>query len=502
MFDPTPEQATCITAAKTGGNLVITAGAGTGKTSTLMLQAEALAPAKGIYIAYNKAIAKEAAAKFPTNVECRTAHSFAYRAVGYAYKGRLDSPRVPGKVMGELLQIDRTFKIETIGDDGKLYKRDLDRNAVASLVMQTLNKWAHSSDRTVSVKHTPIVPGAEDISYELATYLVDRAQWLWDIDLRHPEPRLKADYYDYRNRTNQVVFVPFSHDLYVKLWALSNPKLPGTFVLYDEAQDADPCIAGIILAQSHMQLIAVGDESQAIYGWRGATDAMKNWPAETRVSLTKSFRFGPAIAAEANRFLALLDAPLRIEGFDRVASTVGPIDLMDADAVLCRTNASIIKTALSIHYARKVSIANAPAIRKFAEAAASLQEGKRAAWHPELGIFHTWDDVLEYAKSDDGSDLRAMVNIVEDFGVETIYEVCDKSFKGKNVPKGTLVLTTAHTAKGLEWDRVIIADDFTPQADPETGETRQPSRSELMLMYVAVTRAKLQLDCSALDWVL
>jgi superfamily I DNA/RNA helicase len=74
------------------------------------------------------------------------------------------------------------------------------------------------------------------------------------------------------------------------------PDAPGDFILYDEAQDADPCVAGIVLAQRGKQLIAVGDESQAIYGWRGATDAMKNWPAAHRVALTQSFRFGPAVA--------------------------------------------------------------------------------------------------------------------------------------------------------------------------------------------------------------
>src|ERR1044072_5418076 len=160
MFVNTPEQDTSVAAAETGDNLVITAGAGTGKTSTLKLIADAMAPAKGIYIAYNKAIAKEAAAKFPDNVECRTAHSFAYRAIGYAYKARLESPRVPHKIMGELLQIDRTFKFTSIGEDGQEYTRDLDRNAVGSLAMQTINKWAHSADKTIGIKHTPVVPGA------------------------------------------------------------------------------------------------------------------------------------------------------------------------------------------------------------------------------------------------------------------------------------------------------------------------------------------------------
>ena len=64
-------------------------------------------------------------------------------------------------------------------------------------------------------------------------------------------------------------------------------------------------------------------------------------------------------------------------------------------------------------------------------------------------------------------------------------------------------VATAHTAKGLEWDRVRIANDFrTPEIDPETGEIILPSPEELRLNYVAVTRAKKALDPGSLDWAM
>jgi hypothetical protein len=222
---------------------------------------------------------------------------------------------------------------------------------------------------------------------------------------------------------------------------------------------------------------------------------MKNWPAKHRVTLSKSFRFGQAVADEANVLLGLLDAPLRIEGAGP-ESTVGFIDTADADAVLCRTNAAVIQTALDNCYHRRVGIVGGTtAIRKFAEAAEALIDGRRAAWHPELGIFKSWGAVLDYVNNDGGSDLRSMVNIITDYGVETIYEVCDNS---ASEDKADLIISTAHKAKGREWDRVIIASDFQPSVDPETGEQRQAGRAELMLMYVAVTRARKALDCSAL----
>lgn len=473
MFNPTAEQTAAVEAAKTGENLVITACAGSGKTSTLRLIADALAPKKGVYIAYNKAIATDAAASFPSNVTCRTAHSFAYRAVGHRYRSRLNAPRMTGRQLADVLGIDRSYPLGS-GD------RELAPSRVASLILATVAKWCHSADPRILAKHAPVndVPGAEEVSWELANFLAAEAQRAWDTDLSRESGRL-----------------PFSHDMYVKVWALSDPRLPGDFVLYDEAQDADPCIAGVVLAQRNMQLIAVGDESQAIYGWRGATDAMRAWPAAHRVALSKSFRFGQAVADEANVFLNILRADLRVEGFEKIDSTVGPIDA--PSAILCRTNASVIEEALSITDGRTFAVVGGmDAIRKFAEAAEALQSGRRAAWHPDLGAFKSWDAVMDYVTNDEGgSDLRSMANIVDDFGPAALYEVCDRAVRDES--RADVVLSTAHKAKGREWDRVKIANDFQPSEDRESEGI---SRSEAMLMYVAVTRAKVALDCSALAW--
>jgi hypothetical protein len=65
-----------------------------------------------------------------------------------------------------------------------------------------------------------------------------------------------------------------------------------------------------------------------------------------------------------------------------------------------------------------------------------------------------------------------------------------------------VVVTSAHRAKGLEWDRVRIGGDFWgPKTDPETGDEIMPAPEELKLNYVAVTRAKKELDVGSLAWV-
>jgi hypothetical protein len=60
---------------------------------------------------------------------------------------------------------------------------------------------------------------------------------------------------------------------------------------------------------------------------------MTGFDAE-QLTLTRSFRFGPQIADEANRRLALADAPIRLKGTTSVPAEVSSVD--HPDAVLCR----------------------------------------------------------------------------------------------------------------------------------------------------------------------
>ena len=77
-FKPTAQQQHIVDTALTGQDVIVQAYAGASKTTTLTLVAEALKDKRILYVAFNKAIAVEAAEKMPSNVECRTVHSVAY----------------------------------------------------------------------------------------------------------------------------------------------------------------------------------------------------------------------------------------------------------------------------------------------------------------------------------------------------------------------------------------------------------------------------------------
>ncbi|MFD0884610.1 UvrD-helicase domain-containing protein [Streptosporangium algeriense] len=462
---PTPEQAAILTAAQTGQDLVIEAGAGTGKTSTLKMVAAATGR-RALYLAYNKAIAQDAASSFPSHVQCRTAHSLAFQAVGHAYQHRLNAPRVPARQVAAILGIPAVLDLGA---------HALTSVKVARLVMDTISRFCHSADLEIHAAHVPDVPGVDDQLGEataLQAEVVPLARRAWE-DLVSPGGRLK-----------------FQHDHYLKMWALSRPTLPAELVFLDEAQDANPVIAQIVEQQT-AQRILVGDQSQAIYGWRGAVDAMAAFTG-ARFQLSQSFRFGQRIADRANQHLQLLGAPLRLTGNPMLDSRIERIPT--PRAVLCRTNAGAIGQAIAAIGAghKPALVGGGDDIRRLAEACQDLQAG-RGTTHPELMAFTSWPEVREYVEHDTGGhDLKVLVQLVDSHGPQRIIRVVDQLVPEQGAD---VVISTTHKAKGREWPTVRLAADF-PEIYDKDGQLK---RAEVMLGYVAVTRAREALDCSGLD---
>lgn len=471
-FNPTSEQQAALDLFLSGDSMVIDAGAGTGKTSTLALLA-ASTQRSGRYLAYNKAIVVDVQGRLPERCVASTAHSLAFREVGVRYKRRLASQRMKSHEVARFLGI-QPFDIVYGGQ-----RKRLSPGYLAGHVMRAVANFTQSADREPSARHFSYIDGID---------LPDAAgKRTWtnnDAVRRTLEGALRKAWQD-------IVKVDgvlrFTHDAYLKIWALGDPRIDSDYILLDEAQDTNPVLAGVLAAQDHAQLVYVGDENQAIYGWRGAIDAMGGFGAEHRRQLTQSFRFGPAVAAQANHILGMLDTTLRIKGLDSIDSTVGELDDPWAtDAILCRTNAASIETVLNAQKrGRPVHlVGGGTEVAAFARAARDLMTG-RACYHPELACFNSWGEVQDYVENDpQGSELSLLVRLVDDFGVDDILSAVDGT-----TPEGPGVVTvsTAHKAKGREWPVVRIAGDFVSmEAGPE----------ELRLRYVAFTRARQHLDNS------
>jgi hypothetical protein len=425
---------------------------------------------RGLYLAYNRATADAARKRFPSSVACVTAHALAYRAGGYRYDHRLPgrAQRMPSWGVANVLGIERDLPLGT--------DLVLTRAHLARIVMATIERFSHSDSPVISAVHVPAVRGIDADSFaELTWRIVPLARLAWQ-DIRRPDGRL-----------------PFAHDHYLKLWQLNGATMAADFVMFDEAQDANPVTAAIIQGQRDIQQIIVGDSCQAIYGWRGAQDTLPGWPCDQRLILRQSFRFGEPVAIEANKWLDALDATYRLAGLATIPSVVGPVS--NPQVVVCRTNAEAFEQACTAQLAgrRAAFGGRALELKQLAEGALDLGATGRTQY-PELAAFRRWGQVRDYVRTDAaGADLAAGVRLIDKHGAATVLSMIDQLSSAR---RAEVIALTAHAAKGREWEKVLIAGDF-----PEPSATGTVPKSEAMLAYVAVTRARIHLDHSGLAWI-
>jgi len=478
---PTEEQAAAIAAACQGLNVSITAGAGTGKTTTLKMIGQSLVERgqRGLYVAFNKQIQREAEKIFPSGVFCSTAHSLAYRAGGHRYRSRLDSKRLSTSDIVEFL--GATAQVVYFEDkrDGA---KEFGAGFIASMAMQTVIRFCQSADQDIEARHVPRIPGLDDEgewahNRQLHPVLVKLARKAWWDDLRHVQGTLR-----------------FEHDHYLKMFQLSESSdgLGYDFIFADEAQDLSPVMINVFQRQAAngAQVIAVGDSNQAIYSWRGAVDGMYMIEDAEPAELSWCWRFGEEIAVPVNAMLGQLEADLRLVGKG------GPGQVRrcpDPSVILGRTNDGVCRAAMAaLDSGRAIHIVgNLPRqIISFAEAARTLMAGRKT-FHHELSWANSWSEVIHYVENDSlGADLLGMVQLVEFYGVDRIVELM-RSMESSEA-SAEVVFSSMHASKGREWPEVRLLGDYP------VDETGKPVLSEetMRLYYVAASRAQEALDIS------
>lgn len=476
---PTPQQLTCVAAAvdKAIGLVKIEACAGAGKTSTLVMMAEAL-EVPSLYLAFNKVTANEAAEKFPKHVTCKTTHSVAYAVYGAKLQRAQKLSRPSGRyvnVAGTGSEVARFFDIRSLihRTGGEVI---LSAAYIGLLVKTTVARFEQSADAKLELKHTPygeLVEKQKATTFdmeEVQTMVLEYARKLWDA------------------RTDLSSEVLATHDTYLKMYQLSKPVLRGFDVLYvDEFQDTTPCVLDIVMNQAKhgIKVIMVGDARQAIYGWRGAVNAMKMVDAPTRM-LTKSFRYGQAVADIAT---TVLQGAMQIGGNENIASVVGhsgKVDRTLPHTRLFRTNAALLSSAIQeILTGTAVSIEiDVKDFVKFLQSAVALFDGdKKNAKHDKVLPYNDWAELMEESKHD--AELGRIAKVVNSGDAEKWLAVLEKHV---NSSQPHVTFTTAHKSKGREFSQVIVEGDFKSCLN-EDGEFVGLTEEEQNLLYVACTRA-------------
>jgi len=455
----TPEQEDHINKiVNSNSDFAIQAPPGSGKTFLLLALARKMS-GYGLSISFNKLLAIEASQKFCRSVTCKTGHALAYGSLGYKYKKKLR--KLTGKHLAET---------ENIGD-WQLYNSPANKGY---LILTAIRKYCYSSDRFISKKHLPKLPILDETNIEVIQEdLIDYSTKIFDkmIDINNN--------------------LPITHDVYLKIWALTNPIIKKDYIFFDEYQDSNPVISQVIKSQD-CQKIFVGDKFQQIYSWRGAINSLQNEDLNT-LNITKSFRFGEAIADMVNKII-INYYPYNFKytpfhGNKEINSTVSYVSKVPK-CIICRTNKGVIaETIKMLNNRHNIYILGGTQALTYLINSIHQIKTHGSSKHPELFLFNSYIELKEYANSPMGGDLKTVLKLIDGYSREKLLAIL--SATTKNASSADITITTAHKAKGLEWSTVRLADDFKYPA-----KNNLPSTEETNILYVAASRALHYLDLS------
>ena len=459
-MNPTAEQQAILDRAPIA-SIKVAAGAGCGKTSTLVAYGEKWRK-RGLYLAFNKAIADEARRKFPPHVETRTAHGFAFRALDIGKRGNL----VPRFRMEHLRDYDAMISAVPGMTGGQ----------VRASILRTLDNFLIDAGTKLKVEHCPL----ENLDQRNAV-----RKMVQSIATK----LLRFDRHD----------LPITHDTYLKSFELRR-RIAGDFdyLLLDEAQDLNPVLISIA-QKSGLPMIIVGDTYQSIYRFRGAVNAMARFEVE-EFPLTQSWRFGPRVAALANRILRHHSAPLPLplrgnpERETDVRRYAGRAPLGPGTAILARTNARLFESLTGLDRPFHLVGGIADLRRQLSSAYALRQHQFHRVMDDGVARFTSWQ-AFDAAANKGDNEARRLRDIVDRHG-SSLPDLLDKlgRLHRDREAEAQIIVSTAHKAKGREFDTVVVLDDFEL---PSTQVRRRQSNRALTadadqminLLYVACTRA-------------
>lgn len=467
------------------GSAIIDAVAGAGKTSTLVMLANAMPRnANAVFLAFNKSIATELKARLPEHVRSATFHSLGGNVLKRYAESRLKR-RINWSSWTDARKCERIFDATYIDDDAVTV-----RSSVIKLV--SLFK-AHAYMPDVSDRDATQLIIHFDISSESDKYSDD------DI-IRMARTVLAESNLD-------LATIDFDDMLYMPvIFNLSLDKYQ--YVMVDESQDTNPVQRDILrrLMGRGSRLIAVGDPFQAIYGFRGASsDAMESIKRDFEcktLPLSITYRCPASVVREAQTFVSHIMA--RDNAPDGQVSTLDTFKIADfrsTDLLVCRNTAPLVQLAYRMIAARlparimgrDIGRGLTSLIRKLAGRRGTLDtlptKIEEYCDREMAKAFAKRQEARAQSVDDKCASILALIDSLtsedEARGIDGLCRVIDDMFS--DTRNGCTTLATVHKAKGLEAPRVFIID---PQLMPSRyAKQAWQQEQERNLQYVAITRA-------------
>ncbi len=459
------------------GHAVVSAVAGSGKTTTIVQALRLTSPeSKVAFLAFNKHIANELAKKSPPHVKVCTLHSLGLASLRQLGKIKIDEYKLDN-IIDEFLPIDRDAPKDVIA---ALYSLRNNLKKLVSLVKATLCNSNDAAAIQQTADHYGLeLNGDEETIIGLLPQVLGRCA----------EDDRTVDFDD-------MIWLPVHLNLTLE-------KFDWVFV--DEAQDLNKSQVELVLRSvaETGRVIAVGDSSQAIYAFRGAdTEAIGNIVAALNavtLPLSITYRCPLSHVRLAQTIVPHLEAgPNAIEGIVENVSEDGVAErAKNGDMIICRVNAPLISLAFklirkgikAVVRGRDIGKNLSDLIRKFNansidELCVRIDDYAR---RESLRLVRRRDrESLQIQLDDKVDTLRAVIS-----DCATVPDVLYRLESLFSDDVEGVVLSSVHRAKGLEANRVfILRPDLLPH--PRAVSSWQIEQ-ENNARYVALTRSKSEL---------
>jgi F-box protein 18 (helicase) len=470
-FNLTQEQREVVDYAKQAENgelLLIDSVAGSGKTTLLRAIADEVDISNGLYLAYNKAIATSSKDKFPNYIDCRTTHSLAYRATVTSMGLRVGffGPR---QITERMSSTDK------------------------HLLTEDIKEFCLSS-------HLTYQGYAED------TGRVNTATANKYLNLMS-EGKIEC-----------------THDFYLKMFHLvlaDGSFKPSKYdiVMLDEAGDLNEVTLEIFRLLPAKLKIAVGDPHQNIYTFNHTINCFERLSDEgTTFKLSKSFRVPVHIAEPIEKFCqAYLNPGMEFKGIESTNTKIRN------RGYIARTNGGLVNKMIELNNDRvpyglvrkaqeifkiPLMVAGMKYQGKIYDPAYKHLQDDIDDWYENVdGAQKIYKTLPGYLKNKHGEDLSLgqAINLVGKHGKGGIFDAYAEA-KNHEGSKQDFMLLTAHSAKGLEFDEVILAPDMNTSIENLVEELKEEAKSgdvkrvlssqekeSLNLYYVGCSRALVSL---------
>lgn len=495
------------------GNAVVSAVAGSGKTTTLINAIKLIPKDKNlIFLAFNKSIAGEIRERVPqdlSNIDVKTVHGYGFSAIQKSFSCEIDN-RKYRKILNDIILFHQTNEMKVLDKyafDGKIIKLCMDfafQDGDAQLIEDKTSYFNRVISLTdlgrlnlIDLKNMDNgIDQLNQLAKKHDLTLIDgecfRAWMLINIGASYT---FKVDFTD-------MVFLPIHYKI---------DTLKYDIVMIDEAQDLNACQRELMkkaMKPNVGRFVGVGDEKQAIYGFAGADassfNKLKEIPNTIVLPLSVCYRCGTDIINLAKKIMPTIEAsPTAKKGMVDYDSSYK--NLQTGDMVICRNTAPLVSLCMKLLIANKKSYVMGTDISK--NLINLVESCKKKS--EEFSVENVFARIYkEKEKMIANISKKEKITISEAKETQLIDSLSDKIVTLEILSKGCIMadelidklksifsddtdgicLSTIHKSKGLEADRVyIIHSELMPS---KYAKQDWEIEQEKNLKYVAITRAK------------